>query len=149
MWQRIQTLYLAISLALLIALMTGTAITLNGAEGIVKIRYSELSSPYFMILLVILGIVTLLALLTFKSRILQLRLSVLGGIAAIGTQAWLAYMYFTAPDEMVFRFSAIFPLICAILDFLAARGAFMDQMMVESAYRIREAKRRSSRKNRR
>ena len=146
MWQRIQTLYLAVSTALIIALLTGTAATVNGTDGIVRISYSGLAKPYFLILLIILGLITLLALVTFKSRILQLRLSVLGGLVAAGTQIWLAYMYFTAPDGVVFRFTAIFPLVCAILNVLAARGAFMDQMMVESAYRIRESRRRRQRR---
>ena len=93
------------------------------------------------ILLVITALVTVLALVTFKVRILQMRLAVIAGLLSLGLLGWLAWFYFTAPDGMVFRWTAIFPLVCGICDFLAARGAFQDQLIVESAYRVRESRR--------
>ena len=83
-----------------------------------------------------------LALLTFKVRILQMRLSTLSALVALGVQGWLAYLYFTAPEGIVFRWTAIFPLVICICNILAARGCYQDQVMVESAYRIRESRKR-------
>ena len=141
MWQRIQTLYLALSLALTAVLLFGTAFTVNGTEGIETVKYAALRSPYMLILLILLAAGTLLALITFKVRILQMRLSVLMGLVALGLQVWLGVMYFTAPEGVVFKWTAILPLAVALLDFLAARGAFQDQLMVETASRLRASRR--------
>ncbi|MBQ1842288.1 MAG: DUF4293 family protein [Bacteroidales bacterium] len=141
MWQRIQTLYLAISTVLVLCLVFGTAYTTNGPDGLVGVKYLALQKPYFAILLIILALMIVLALVTFKVRILQMRLSVLSGLVSLGVMGWLAYMYFTAPEGIVFKWTAIFPLVIAISNFLAARGCFQDQLMVEAAYRIRDSRR--------
>lgn len=148
MWQRVQTLYFALATGLLASLFFCDACTVAGPDGLEGIRYTALQKPYFLILMAIWGLGTFLALVTFKSRILQMRLGTLMGLVALGVQGWLAYMYFTAPENVVFRFTAIFPLIIAIFSFLGARGAFQDQLMVESAYRLRESRRRARKQRR-
>ncbi len=141
MWQRIQTLYLLISTGLLVAMCFSNAYTVANPDGLLEVSYWQLQKPYFGILLGILTFLVALALVVFKSRILQMRLAVLSGVIALGMQAWLAYMYFTF-EGPVFSFTAIFPLVVCICNFLAARGCFQDQLMVESAYRVRERRRR-------
>ena len=146
MWQRIQTLYLAISTVLVAVLFFSTAFTYNGADGLQEVSYLQLQKPYFAILLGILAAIVLLALVTFKVRILQMRLSVLSAMVALGMQIWLVVLYFQAPDGIVFRWTAVFPLSVTILNMLAARGCYQDQLMVESAYRIRESRRKRGKK---
>ena len=146
MWQRIQTLYLAVSTVLLFILFFSDVYTTACPEGMQYTTYLQLQKPYFGILLGILFAMTALALVTFKVRILQMRLSTLAGLVALGMTGWLAYFYFTAPENVTFKWTVIFPLICAICDFLAARGCFQDQLMVESAYRIRESRKRDKKK---
>ena len=143
MWQRIQTLYLLISAALLAALCFGTAYTVNDPDGLVRVSYWQLQKPNFGILLGILTAMVALALVVYKSRILQMRLAVLSGIVALGMQCWLAWMYFSF-EGPVFSWTVIFPLIVTVCNMLAARGCFQDQLVVESAYRVRE--RRAHRK---
>lgn len=145
MWQRIQTLYLIISMALSIALLAGTAYTVADPDGMVKVTYLQLQRPYFAILLGILACMIALALIVYKNRILQMRLAVLSAIVALGMQAWLAWMYFTF-EGPVFKWTAIFPLVICICNLLAARGCFQDQLMVESAYRVRERRKRNRKK---
>ena len=145
MWQRIQTLYLMISMALAIALLAGTAYTVADPDGMVKVTYLQLQRPYFAILLSILSCMIALALIVYKNRILQMRLAVLSAIVALGMQAWLAWMYFTF-EGPVFKWTVIFPLIICVCNLLAARGCFQDQLMVESAYRVRERRKRGSKK---
>jgi hypothetical protein len=145
MWQRIQTLYLMISMALAIALLAGTAYTVADPDGMVKVTYLQLQRPYFAILLSILSCMIALALIVYKNRILQMRLAVLSAIVALGMQAWLAWMYFTFQGP-VFKWTVIFPLIICISNLLAARGCFQDQLMVESAYRVRERRKRNRKK---
>ena len=136
MWQRQQTLYLLISAALVLAMCFGTAYRVTDPDGLTTVSYWQLQKPYFGILLGILTGLVLLALVTFKSLILQMRLSSLGGIIALGMEGWLAWMYFTFKGP-VFSWTVIFPLLICISNFMAARGCFQDQLMVESAQRIR------------
>ena len=145
MWQRIQTLYLLISAALIAALCFSTAYTAASPEGLVKVSYWQLQKPYFGILLGILAAMVLLALTVYKSRILQMRLATLSAIVALGMQGWLAWMYFTF-EGAVFGWTAIFPLVICISNLLAARGCFQDQLMVESAYRVRDRRKRGRKK---
>jgi hypothetical protein len=146
MWQRIQTLYLAVSTALLFVLFFSDVYTIATPEGMQYVTYWQIWKPYFGILLVILFAMTAFALISFKVRILQMRLATLSGLVALGMTGWLAYGYFTAPENVTFKWTVIFPLIVAICNFLAARGCFQDQLMVESAYRVREARKRDRKK---
>ena len=146
MWQRIQTLYLAVSTALLFVLFFSDVYTIATPDGMQYVTYWQIWKPYFGILLGILFAMTFLALVTFKVRILQMRLATLAGLVALGMTGWLAYGYFTAPENVTFKWTVIFPFIAAVCDFLAARGCFQDQLMVESAYRVRESRKRDRKK---
>ena len=147
MWQRIQTLYLAVSTALLFVLFFSDLYTVASPEGMQYTTYLQFQKPYFAILLVILTAMTALALVTFKVRILQMRLATLSGLVALGMTGWLAWFYFTTPrDTVAFSWIVFFPLVVAVCNFLAARGCFQDQLMVESAYRIRESRKRDRKK---
>lgn len=145
MWQRIQNLYLMISAGLAAALCFSPAYKLASPEGLQEVSYWKLQSPYFGILLGILAFLVLLALVVYKGRILQMRLAILSGLIALGMQIWLAFMYFTF-EGPVFSWTVIFPLAISIFNFLAARGDFQDQLVVESAYRVRERRKRNKRK---
>ena len=142
MWQRIQTLYLAISAALITVMLCGNAISFPGEGGLQYITYLQLQKPWFGILLGIIAAMIAVALVSFKVRILQMRLSTLSALVALGAQGWLAYLYFTAPDGYVFKWTAIFPFVIFISNLLAAKGCYQDQLMVEAAYRIRDSRRR-------
>ena len=146
MWQRIQTLYLAISAVLVTILFFNDAYTVSAPDGMKYVTYLQIQKPYFAILLGILAAMIALALVSFKVRILQMRLATLSALVALGMQGWLAYYYFTAPENVTFKWTVIFPLVIAICNFLAARGCFQDQLMVESAYRIRESRKRDRKK---
>ena len=147
MWQRIQTLYLAVSTALLFVLFFNDAYTMATPDGLQYVTYLQIRKPFFTILLSVLTGLTVFALISFKVRILQMRLATLSGLIALGMTGWLAFYYFTAPDNVTFSWTVIFPLLVAISNFLAARGCFQDQLMVESAYRLRESRKRDRKKN--
>ena len=142
MWQRIQTLYLAISAVLITVLLAGTAYTtLDGGE---SVGYISLQSPWFGILLGIIALMILIALISFKVRILQMRMSTLSALVALGAQGWLAFLYFTM-DGVVFKWTVIFPLIICISNILAARGCYQDQLLVEATQRIRDSRKKHRR----
>ena len=146
MWQRIQTLYLAVSTALIFILFFADAYTVASPEGMQYVTYLQICKPYFTILLSVLAALTVLALVSFKVRILQMRLATLSGLIALGAACWLGYFYFTAPENVTFRWTVIFPLLIFISNLLAARGCFQDQLMVESAYRLRESRKHNRKK---
>lgn len=141
MWWRIQNLYLIVSALLCAAMLFGTAYSVAEPDGLRTVGYMELQKPYFGILLGIVSFLVVLALIVYKGRILQMRLAVLSGIAALGMQAWLAVMYFSW-EGPVFRWTVIFPLVIFICNALAARGCYQDQLVVESAMRIRERRKK-------
>lgn len=132
MWQRIQTLYLSISLALIVSMFF-----CDKAEGV---RYTAYA-PY-IILLAIIALLGLIALTTYKFRILQFRTAILAAIITIALQAWLAVDFF-AESDLVFKFTAVFPLVAVILDIMAARSIWADELIVRSASRLRAAKRKN------
>ncbi len=139
MWQRIQTLYLAISTGLIISLFFSTMAVAVGVAGeTATIEYSE-KLPYLCLMISILS-ANLLALVLFKYRPLQMRVAMIAALLLIGFQIWLAVDYFRAPDGIVFKFNAVFPLVAAILDVLAVRGIMADQLMVQSYSRLRSRK---------
>lgn len=132
MWQRIQTLYLFLSTALL-----GSMFFCNKAGDIPFTRYT----PYLILMIIIL-LLSLLALTTYKHRIFQMRTAILVALITLAFQAWLVVDYFATAGDPVFHVPAIFPLVCVILDCLAAKGIFADELMVRSASRLRAAKRK-------
>ena len=84
----------------------------------------------------------LLAIVALKSRTLQMRLSNLAGLLLVGLQTWMCIVYFTADPRPSLSFTTIFPIIAAILDFLAARAILRDELLVRSASRLRASKRK-------
>ena len=140
MWQRIQTLYLAIAAGLVVALFFCVKSFSLGPGGahVGELKYIQFF-PY-LTLLILVGLLQLIALGTFNVRVLQMRTAVLSGLLLIALQAWLAVDYFTAADGVVFKWTAVFPILAAILDFMAARNILRDQLLVESITRLRSRK---------
>ena len=89
MWQSIQTLYLVIAIALTAVLLAGNAAALTGEDGLTLIRYTAIAKPYMLILLIVLTLIESIALIAFKVRILQMRLSVVAGLVALGAGLWV------------------------------------------------------------
>ncbi|MCQ2184724.1 MAG: DUF4293 domain-containing protein [Bacteroidales bacterium] len=141
MWQRIQTLYLGISLGLVISLFFSVVATVSGEGGeSVDIYFHERASYLIFCGMLLTGTVGALA--SFKVRLLQMRVAVIVALIAVGFQVWLGVDFFMHHDEMMFRVPVVFPTVCAILDFLAARGAMLDEAMVQSSSRIRNARKK-------
>lgn len=141
MWQRIQTLYLAISIGLIAAMFfcLKAVIVSEGGE-LVELRY--LSYIPYAILLVIILLLDILAIGCYKFRIFQMRTAILSALLTLALQAWIAVDYFTADPSVVFRVSAIFPFASMVMDCLAAKGIYADHLMVESFSSLRSRKRK-------
>ena len=135
-----QTLYLALATGLIAAMLFSLKAVVPGGDGsfVQEIKYTAYV-PY-LILLIVIVLLDFLALTAFRFRVFQMRTAVLAAIITLALQAWIAVDYFTANDSLVFRFTAVFPLIAFIFNLLAARGIASDIMVAESVNHLRTKK---------
>ena len=140
MWQRLQTLYLCIATGLIAALFFSVKAFTLGPGGVHSVDLTYIKYTPYLILLILIAILQLLAVFTFNARVFQMRTAVLSAILMIALQAWIGVDYFTADKEWIFKFTAVFPLVAAILNFIAARLILRDQLLVESVSHLRSRK---------
>ena len=140
MWQRLQTLYLCIATGLIVALFFSVKAFTLGSGGVHSVELTYIKYTPYLILLILITILQLLAVFTFNARVLQMRTAVLSAILMIALQTWIGVDYFTADKEWIFKFTAVFPLVAAILNFIAARYILRDQLLVESVSHLRSRK---------
>ena len=140
MWQRLQTLYLCIATGLIAALFFSVKAFTLGPGGVHSVDLTYIKYTPYLILLMLITILQLLAVFTFNARVFQMRTAVLSAILMIALQAWIGVDYFTADKEWIFKFTAVFPLVAAILNFIAARLILRDQLLVESVSHLRSRK---------
>lgn len=141
MWQRVQTLYLMIASALVAALFFSVKAFVFGPDGTHAQEFRYIAYTPYLILLIVVALLQVIALTTFKVRVLQMRTAVLAALILVALQGWLAVDFFTADKSVVFRWTAVFPLIAALLDVWAARAIFRDQLLVESLSSLRKRRR--------
>ncbi len=153
MWQRVQTLYLAISTILIAIMLFSVKAAVYGVDGEAVETYKYLTYIPYAILLVIILILNIIAITTYRFRVFQYRTAILTALVTLGLQIWLAVEFFANlyvgadGNRLVYKVNAIFPLISIIFDLLAARGILADELLVESTYRLRrDKKNRKSRK---
>lgn len=140
MWQRLQTLYLCLATGLVVALFFSVKAFTLGPGGVHAVELTYVKYTPYLILLILVTILQLLAVFTFNARVFQMRTAVLSAILMIALQAWIGVDYFTADKEWIFKFTAVFPLVAAILNFIAARLILRDQLLVESISHLRSRK---------
>ena len=140
MWQRLQTLYLCIATGLIVALFFSVKAFTLDPGGVHSVELTYIKYTPYLILLILITILQLLAVFTFNARVFQMRTAVLSAILMIALQAWIGVDYFTADKEWIFKFTAVFPLVAAILNFIAARLILRDQLLVESVSHLRSRK---------
>lgn len=140
MWQRLQTLYLCLATGLVVALFFSVKAFTLGPGGVHAVELTYVKYTPYLILLILITILQLLAVFTFNARVFQMRTAVLAAILMIALQAWIGVDYFTADKEWIFKFTAVFPLVAAILNFIAARYILRDQLLVESVSHLSSRK---------
>ena len=140
MWQRLQTLYLCLATGLVVALFFSVKAFTLGPGGVHAAELTYVKYTPYLILLILITILQLLAVFTFNARVFQMRTAVLAAILMIALQAWIGVDYFTADKEWIFKFTAVFPLVAAILNFIAVRYILRDQLLVESVSHLRSRK---------
>ena len=139
MWQRVQTLYFFLAAALSAVLLFGDFARVPGSEDALK--YTEYL-PY-AILAGIAALATLIAAFGWKNRSLQIRLGGGSAVVLLALQVWLVAGYFKLPQEFVVRWTAVLPFVALVLDILAMRGVYADELLVRSSSRLRSSKRKN------
>lgn len=140
-WQRIQTLYLGISTALIFSMFFCNFATIIGPDGSeATIAYRE-KMPY-LVLMIMLITSHIAATASYKTFFLQARVSVIAGLLAIGFQAWIGIDILKNLAQMTFSFTALFPLAAAVLDFMAAKRSMVDEMTVQAVKGIRKSRKK-------
>jgi cell shape-determining protein MreD len=90
-------------------------------------------------------IIPFFTIVLFKNRMLQIRLCAVELVLLLGSQVFMAIYYYLG-NRMFSQFeyhaqgihiAIIFPLVAIILDYLALRAIFRDEMLVRSLDRIR------------
>ena len=155
MIQRIQSLYLVAVVALMAtALLTPLAYFAAGSN-IYELFAFELvnqandaasqSTIYMGVVVALATIIPLITIFLYKNRMLQIRLCAVELVLLLGAQIFMALYYYLGNrmfEQLEFhtqgiRIAIIFPLLAIILDYLALRAIFKDEMLVRSLDRIR------------
>lgn len=152
MIQRIQTLYLlAVAALMAAAVFTPLAYFAAGVEEYklfafaLKSATAEYSTIYMGVIVALAAFVPLVNIFLYKNRLLQIRLCAVELVLLVGSAVFMALYYFLSNRMFSqLEFSAhgmhiaiIFPIIAIILDYLALRAIFKDEMLVKSLDRIR------------
>ena len=147
MLQRIQTLYLVISAALIGLLFAlpfaeiahNEQFFLFDIRGIVRndvVEENGLAIAAFIGIILLLHVVVINL---YKKRILQIRLLVFTILLLIGLFGMFYFFTYYAFDDaqISFKLPVVFPLVAIILDYLAIRNIGKDEALIRSIDRIR------------
>ena len=147
MIQRIQTVYLLIS-ALLVGLLfllpfaevaKDGAVYLFNFKGIVLNGVLKENGASISILIGIIMALHGVAILSYKKRIRQMRLTVFAVLLMLGLIGMFFYFsyYSLSGAQVSFKIGILFPVIAIILDYLAIRAIGKDEALIRSIDRIR------------
>ncbi|OQY03594.1 MAG: hypothetical protein B6I20_04725 [Bacteroidetes bacterium 4572_117] len=154
MIQRIQTIYIFLSSVLIFLIfifpiseffVDGNLSYIFRYRGIYELTdKAEIATITSLPLAVLFGIILVIGLINiflFKNRGLQMRLCIFNIMLMLGSIGLAYYYIYFASVELAVtvRFSivATFPLISAILTYMAFRGIYKDEKLVKSLDRIR------------
>ena len=141
MWKRIQTLYLGISTALILSMFFCKFATIIGPAGEeLSIGYHE-KLPY-LVMLIMLFTAHVAATASFKAPFLQARVAMIAALMSVGFQIWLTVDIIRFFNEMTFHITALFPLASAVLNFMAAKRALVEEMTITAVKSMKSARRK-------
>ena len=131
MWKRIQNIYLAVSIGLIISLFFCNVGTVTGATGHnAVVKYTDVTTYMIMIIMVL--VANIFAIFSRMKPLLQSRICVIAGLLTVGLQIWLGVDFFKYKEGMVFSVTILFPLLSSFLNFMAARNAMIDGLTVQT-----------------
>lgn len=154
MIQRKQSLYLLLSLAIMVALFFINIASICGPDGIFEMRFYGLKNvspgttdtegviiwPLAMMCIVP-TLLLLIAIFSFKKRPLQMKITGIAAALQIGLAVFLNVSQITIASDLnydwVFSAYTLLPILGAVLSILAYRGISDDEALVKSLDRLR------------
>ena len=144
MIQRIQSVYLLLVTVLLVVTLCLPAGEFIGSDGIVAHVFKPLGVTLadggFQSTWGLFGI--LCTIFLFRNRMLQVRMTIFGSLLLIGYYiAFVVFVFILKEDLNVTSFqlgwALCLPAVCIILNYLAFRSIYRDELMVKAADRLR------------
>ena len=147
MIQRIQSVYVLVS-ALLVAalmklkfadLMVNNELYTFVARGIYNGEEMIFDGLAIFIFIPLIALLHFVVIFLYKKRILQIRILVFTIILLLGLFGLFFYFTYTGFNDVkvAFKVPIVFPIVAAILDFLAIRAIGKDEALIRSLDRIR------------
>ncbi len=150
MIQRIQTLFLLLVLLLSALLLRGELLGLSTGSSMLTIGFPGVSDSGGMILqqlwplriiMALVPLLTLVAILLYRRRTTQMRVVMMVLLLSLGIiilgSFYVLMLSRKIEFTVVWRVRAIFPLLMAILSWLAYRAILKDELLVKSYDRLR------------
>lgn len=147
MIQRIQTVFILVAAVLVSLLLKFKFADLSAnselytfvAKGIYNGETQVISGLPILIFIGIIALLHFVIIFLFKKRIVQIRLLSFTIILLLGLFGMFFYFTFASFDgaKVAFKIPVAFPVVAAILDFLAIREIGKDEALVRSINRIR------------
>ncbi|QKG79750.1 DUF4293 family protein [Tenuifilum thalassicum] len=155
MIQRIQTLFMFLTLVLLSILiynpiatyfiepnMDKIVLNVFGVQNSSDLSVELLQNYWFLFAFIILVmLITFVTIFLYKRRVLQIRLCIVTIVMLVGLQGVMYYMVTAIGQNLHskphYNLVFIFPLIAAVLNFLAIRGIAKDEALIRSLDRLR------------
>ncbi|MDR0295856.1 MAG: DUF4293 domain-containing protein [Prevotellaceae bacterium] len=132
MLQRIQTIFL-LAAAILLTCMFFNPFISAGDE---LIQYTDFLTIRILIILTV--VIGYLNIFMYRKRTIQIRLCIYNCLVLLGLQGFIAYYIFTNKVDVVFSLTAAFPIISAILTYMAMRYIVRDEALVKTMERLRK-----------
>ena len=132
MLQRIQTVFLLTAAILLTCMFFNPFFNIDETP----VKYTERIE--MQVLLIIATVIGYLNIFMYRKRMRQIRLCIFNCLVLLGLQGFIAYHFFTIESVAVFSLTAAFPIIAAILTFMALRYIARDEAMVRTTERLRK-----------
>jgi len=151
MIQRIQSVYLLIVTALLVTALCMPIGQFIAADGVtihvfkplgVALATGDIQSTWGLFAILLLGaIIDFCTIFLFRNRMLQVRMTIFSSVLLIGSYiAFAAFLFVLKGDleaEFQIGWALCLPLVSIILNYLAFRAIYRDEVMVRAADRLR------------
>lgn len=152
MIQRIQSVYLLVVTILLVVAMCQPVGNFIGADGIainvfkplgVTLADGSFHSTWGLFCILLLSaVIALCTIFLFRNRMLQVRMTIFGSILLMGYYVAFAVFMFVLQndlDAMTFQlgWALCLPVVSIVLNYLAFRAIYRDELMVKAADRLR------------
>jgi len=151
MIQRIQSVYLLLVTILLVMAMCMPVGQFIGADGVASHVFKPLGvtladggfqSTWGLFGILLLGaLIALCTIFLYRNRMLQVRMTIFGSLLLVGYYIAFFVFMFVLKDDLNASFqlgwALCLPLVSIILNYLAFRGIYRDELMVKAADRLR------------